>query len=49
MKFQPLLEEVKNYIISYFDVHHDPELIYHNLKHTKDVVASATQIATIIS
>ncbi|MDR6943481.1 Pycsar system effector family protein [Mucilaginibacter pocheonensis] len=45
MKFQPLLEEVKNYIISYFDVHHDPELIYHNLKHTKDVVASATQIA----
>ncbi|WP_183559728.1 Pycsar system effector family protein [Mucilaginibacter sp. SP1R1] len=45
MKFQQLLEEVKHYVISYFDVHHDPELIYHNLKHTKDVVASATQIA----
>lgn len=45
MKFQQLLEEVKHYIVSYFDVHHDPELIYHNLKHTKDVVASATQIA----
>ena len=45
MKFQQLLEEVKHYVISYFDVHHDPELAYHNLKHTKDVVAAATQIA----
>ena len=45
MKFQQLLEEVKQYVVSYFDVHHDPELIYHNLKHTKDVVAAATQIA----
>jgi predicted metal-dependent HD superfamily phosphohydrolase len=45
MKFQQLLEEVKHYVISYFDVHHDPELIYHNLKHTKDVVAAATQVA----
>ncbi|MBB6107957.1 Predicted metal-dependent phosphohydrolase, HD superfamily [Mucilaginibacter lappiensis] len=45
MKFQQLLEEVKHEVISYFDVHHDPELAYHNLKHTKDVVAAATQIA----
>src|SRR3954469_19951701 len=45
MKFQPLLEQVKQYVISYFDVHHDADLVYHNLKHTKDVVASATQIA----
>ncbi|WP_413667611.1 Pycsar system effector family protein [Mucilaginibacter sp. Mucisp86] len=45
MKFQPLLEQVKQYAISYFDVHHDPDLIYHNLRHTKDVVAAATQIA----
>ncbi|HMG06949.1 MAG TPA: Pycsar system effector family protein [Mucilaginibacter sp.] len=45
MKFQQLLDEVKHYVISYFDVHHDPELIYHNLKHTKDVVAAATQVA----
>ncbi|MGN8068457.1 Pycsar system effector family protein [Mucilaginibacter sp. 22184] len=45
MKFQQLLEEVKHYVISYFDVHDDPELAYHNLKHTKDVVAAATQIA----
>ncbi|WP_114940583.1 Pycsar system effector family protein [Mucilaginibacter endophyticus] len=45
MKFQPLLEQVKQYVISYFDVHHDSDLIYHNLRHTKDVVAAATQIA----
>jgi len=45
MKFQPLLEQVKQYVISYFDVHHDPDLIYHNLRHTKDVVAATTQIA----
>jgi predicted metal-dependent HD superfamily phosphohydrolase len=45
MKFQQLLEDVKHYVISYFDAHQDPELAYHNLKHTKDVVAAATQIA----
>ncbi|PWK78261.1 putative metal-dependent HD superfamily phosphohydrolase [Mucilaginibacter oryzae] len=45
MKFQPLLEQVKQYVISYFDLHHDPDLVYHNLRHTKDVVAAATQIA----
>jgi predicted metal-dependent HD superfamily phosphohydrolase len=45
MKFQQLLEEVKHYVTAYFETHHDPELIYHNLKHTKDVVAAATQIA----
>jgi predicted metal-dependent HD superfamily phosphohydrolase len=45
MKFQQLLEEVKKYTLSYFDSHHDAELVYHNLKHTKDVVAATTQIA----
>ena len=45
MKFQQLLEEVKQYVTSYFDAYQDPELIYHNIKHTKDVVAAATKIA----
>src|ERR1700761_926774 len=45
MEFQKLLEEVKNHAISYFETHHDPELIYHDLKHTKSVVTSATHIA----
>lgn len=45
MKFQQLLEEVKQYVTSYFDAYQDPELIYHNIKHTKDVVAAAIKIA----
>ncbi|WP_295718709.1 Pycsar system effector family protein [Mucilaginibacter sp.] len=45
MKFQQLLEEVKQYVTSYFDAYQDPELIYHNIKHTKDVVTAATKIA----
>jgi predicted metal-dependent HD superfamily phosphohydrolase len=45
MKFQHLLEEVKKYVTAYFDANQDPELIYHDLNHTKDVVAAATKIA----
>jgi len=45
MKFQQLLEDVKKYVISYFDAYQDPNLIYHDLQHTKDVVAAATKIA----
>lgn len=45
MKFQHLLEEIKQYVLTYFESHHDPELIYHNARHTKDVVAAATRIA----
>ena len=45
MEFQQLLEEVKQYVLNYFDVHHEPDLLYHDLKHTKGVVSAATQIA----
>jgi predicted metal-dependent HD superfamily phosphohydrolase len=45
MKFQQLLEEIKQYVLTYFELHHDPELIYHNADHTKNVVAAATRIA----
>lgn len=45
MNFQQLLEETKRYVQSYFDMHHDPELIYHDVKHTKAVVLTATRIA----
>jgi predicted metal-dependent HD superfamily phosphohydrolase len=45
MKFQQLAEEVKQYVLSYYEMHHDTELLYHNLKHTKEVVANATRIA----
>jgi predicted metal-dependent HD superfamily phosphohydrolase len=45
MKFQQLLEETKRYVVSYFEMRQDPDLIYHDIKHTKDVVTTATRIA----
>ncbi|QKJ30909.1 HD domain-containing protein [Mucilaginibacter mali] len=45
MKFQQLLEEVKQHVLAYYEVHHDETLIYHDLAHTKDVVTNATRIA----
>jgi predicted metal-dependent HD superfamily phosphohydrolase len=45
MKYQQLLEDVKKYVLNYFDTHHDPELLYHDTDHTKGVVAAATRIA----
>jgi predicted metal-dependent HD superfamily phosphohydrolase len=45
MKYQQLLEDVKQYVLNYFDTHHDPELLYHDTAHTKGVVAAATRIA----
>jgi predicted metal-dependent HD superfamily phosphohydrolase len=45
MKFQQLLEDVKQYVLDYFHTHHDAALLYHDLKHTKEVVAAATRIA----
>ncbi|MES2277661.1 MAG: Pycsar system effector family protein [Bacteroidota bacterium] len=45
MKFQQLLEEVKQHVLSYYEMHHDAGLIYHDLKHTKEVVANTTRIA----
>lgn len=45
MKFQQLIEEVKQHVITYFNVHHDAELLYHDLDHTKDVAAAATRLA----
>lgn len=45
MNFHQLLEEVKQYVLSYFEAHHDPELTYHNLKHSKEVVTTATRLA----
>ncbi|MES2375903.1 MAG: Pycsar system effector family protein [Bacteroidota bacterium] len=45
MKFQQLLKDVKQYVLEYFHTHHDPQLLYHDLDHTKGVVAAATRIA----
>ncbi|MFD2148539.1 HD domain-containing protein [Mucilaginibacter antarcticus] len=45
MDYQQLLTDVKQYVLKYFEGHHDPDLLYHDMEHTKGVVASATQIA----
>ena len=46
MKYQQQLDDVKHHVLHYFETHADTQLIYHDLKHTKDVVANATRIAT---
>jgi HD superfamily phosphodiesterase len=45
MKFQQLLEEARRYVESYFEMHHDPDLVYHDVRHTKNVVTDATRLA----
>lgn len=45
MNYKDLLDEVRQYVISFFEKHNNPKLLYHNLSHTKSVVAAAVQIA----
>jgi HD superfamily phosphodiesterase len=45
MELNKPLESVKQYVLNYFGEHHDKDLVYHDLQHTKDVVANATRIA----
>jgi predicted metal-dependent HD superfamily phosphohydrolase len=45
MNYQQLLEKVKQHVLSYFKIHNNESLIYHNRRHTEDVVAAAMQIA----
>lgn len=45
MNYQQLLEKVKQQVLSYFKLRNNEDLLYHNRKHTEDVVAAATQIA----
>lgn len=45
MNYQALLEKVKQQVLSYFKLRNNENLLYHNRKHTEDVVGAATQIA----
>jgi predicted metal-dependent HD superfamily phosphohydrolase len=45
MDYQQLSDDVKQYVLNYFNTHHDSALLYHDTEHTKGVVVSATQIA----
>lgn len=45
MNYKRLQEDAENYVTDYFHTHNDPRLVYHNLEHTREVVAAAQQIA----
>lgn len=45
MEFHQILENIKLHTLNYFEHHHDKDLVYHDLQHTKAVVANATHIA----
>ena len=45
MEFHQVLENIKGYVLNYFEQQRDKDLVYHDLKHTKTVVSNATLIA----
>ena len=45
MNYHQLQQEVETYVVNYFNDHHNANLVYHNLTHTKGVVQAAVQIA----
>ncbi len=45
INYKQQLEEVKNFVLEYFNTHHDAKLVYHNLDHTESVVNATMQIA----
>ena len=45
MNYYTLLDEIKQYVTTYFHTHANDKLIYHNLAHTENVVNAAIEIA----
>lgn len=45
MNYYTLLDEIKQYVITYFHTHANEKLIYHNQAHTENVVNAAVEIA----
>ncbi len=45
MKHEEILEQARQYVLSFFKTHTDPRLIYHNAAHTQNVVERVVQIA----
>lgn len=45
MNYYTLLDEVKQYVTTYFNTHANDKLIYHNQVHTENVVNAAIEIA----
>lgn len=45
MNYHQLQQQIETDVLNYFNDHHNAELVYHNLAHTKRVVQAAVQIA----
>lgn len=45
MNYYQLQKDIEAYVVKYFNDHHNADLVYHNLAHTKKVVQAAVQIA----
>ena len=45
MNYELVTEQIKQYINSYFASNVREQLLYHDISHTRSVVAAATQIA----
>ena len=45
MNYQKKIKEVKKYILAYFNQFEDERLLYHNIQHTKNVVAACKEIS----
>jgi HD superfamily phosphodiesterase len=45
MNYYTLLDEIKQYVISFFHTHANDKLVYHNQVHTENVVNAAVEIA----
>lgn len=45
MNYYALLDEIKQYVTSFFHTHPNDKIIYHNLVHTENVVNAAIEIA----
>jgi predicted metal-dependent HD superfamily phosphohydrolase len=45
VKYEPLLQLIKEFVSAFFKTHHDDRLSYHNIGHTQDVVSATIKIA----
>ena len=45
MNYQAMLDQVQQYLTSFFDSHSDTKFFYHNREHTESVAAAVRQIA----
>ena len=45
MNYQPLIKQAEDFVTKYIRENENPDLVYHNLLHTQNIVAATNQIA----